>query len=168
MPQTTVYNKTTPAVPGQMMLGNQDCFSPVAYLAKTTLKVGYFCFLGRSEDQNTAVNAGTEEISSGPMLGIVPHTLAYAHPTAAASDVVPVNAYVTPFVNGPIAVKNEGKSAVHCGMRCGADKATGRPTFYGGSTVPEGVAGSAFRVVKIYDQGAPGSMVIISNQTPNS
>jgi hypothetical protein len=46
-----------------------------------------------------------------------------------------------------------------------ANKADGKAVF--ASTAPEsGVIATNFRVVKVYDGGAPGAIVIISNQTP--
>lgn len=157
MAQTKIYIKTAPALRGQMEMGNEDGFSAVAYRADTALAAGRFVFL-KSGDGTRLVQAGAT-----PVVGVVPFVRQYAQDGVTASNEVPAGAFLTPFVMGAIAVENETNDAAAVGMDVYASQTDGHAIF--ATTAPEsGATATGFKVVKVFDAGAKGTMVIIDNR----
>ena len=153
--QTQVYTKTAPAAPGQLILANEDGFSATSYIAATALKAGRFAF--RDGTYPTKANA-----AGSAVLGIVPHVTAYAA-SGSASNEVPQGAPVTPFILGAIAIKNESGSTASVGQNVFAKQSDGTVLFSSNATVASATA-TAFKVVKVFDGGVNGAIVIIDNR----
>ena len=157
MAQTNVYVKTAPALPGQLEMGNEDGFSAVAYRADVALTVGRF-IMAKSGDATKAVQSGATAV-----LGILPFLRQHAAQGVAASMAVPAGQRVVPFILGAIAIKNESGSTASVGMNVFASQTDGKALFSSNATLSSATP-TAFKVVKVFDAGADGTMVIIDNR----
>jgi len=158
MAQTAVYTGIAPAIAGQVMTANDSHFSPISYQADTALVVGRFVFL-KTADVKKVVQAGT-----GALAGIVVRNQVYAHAGFNASNTVPAGQPVTPMLKGNVAVVNETDTTVAVGMDVYASQTDGHAIF--ATTAPEsGATATPWKVVKVYDSGAKGEIVLISTYT---
>lgn len=159
--QSKVYTKLAAAVPGQVEVGNQAKYSPVAYKVKNSdtvsVTVGHGVFLS-ADDATSCAPAGSQ------FLGFVPLLRCYSNPGFGATLAIPNNEYVTPLTQGAIAVVNAGTTAATVGMNVFVSTTDGSVQFASAATL-EGHTPTNFVVVRLLGDGAKDSLVIIDNQT---
>lgn len=157
--QSKVYTKLAAALPGQVEVGNQAKFSPVAYKVTTAVTVGNGIFLDPASDTGCVPGSTTTQF-----LGFVPLVRVYSNAGFDATLAVPVNEYVTPLVEGALAVTNAGTTTATVGMNVFVSQTDGSVAFASAATL-EGYAATNFVAVKLLGDGTQNSLVIISNQT---